>query len=175
MPQNDVVAHHFPVASFPIERADLDMAVLEVGPGATAGVHLPAIPVSFNDQVDGSRVLTVGFPSPEIAALSVDPQGSYLGAQFFLKSHANEGIVSAHYAAEGVQFYELNVGWHLGESGGPIVSLNDPLAAFSLMQHYRNIMSPHGVVAGPHRGRALSAIQQELTALGIGDACSARY
>ena len=46
-------------------------------------------------------------------------------------------------------------------------ALEDQPAVFTLMQHYRNIQSPHGVVAGPHRGCALSGVQQELTALGV--------
>src|SRR5439155_408059 len=61
--------------------------------------------------------------------------------------------------------YELNVGWHHGESGGPIFSL-EPLAAFAMMQSYRNIQSPHGVVAGPHMGRAMSVMTTALTAHG---------
>ena len=81
-------------------------------------------------------------------------------------NHANEGIVSAQYVVVGVRIYELNVGWHHGESGGPVVTLTDPPAAFSLMQYYRNIQSPHGTVAGPHCGRSLSAIQAELVGLG---------
>ena len=167
VPQNGGPAYHFPVVSFPIERQDLDVAVLEVGPCATPNMHIPAIPVSFARQADGNRVLTVGFPAPEIAAVKVDQQGNYQGGEFFLKSHANEGIISAQYDIGDIYLYELNVGWHHGESGGPIVALTDPPAAFSLMQHYRNIMSPHGIVAGPHRGHALSVIQQDLMALGI--------
>jgi len=167
VPQNGDDAFHFPIVSFPVERPDLDIAILEVGPCATAGVHVPAIPVSFGVQADGTRVVTLGFPAPEIAGINVDPQGNYLGGQFFLKSHANEGIVSAEYDIGGMQVYELNVGWHHGESGGPIVTLTDRPLAFSLMQHYRNVKSPHGVVAGPHRGCALSMLRQELTALGV--------
>lgn len=167
VPQNGDPAHHFPVISFLIERPDLDIAIFEVGPCPNAGVRLPAIPVSFARQADGNRVVTMGFPAPEIAGLNVDHQGNYLGGQFFLKSHANEGIVSAQYVVGGVRLYELNVGWHHGESGGPVVSLTDPPAAFSLMQHYRNIKSPHGMVAGPHRGCALAVIQQELTRLEV--------
>lgn len=167
VPQNGDLAYHFPIVSFPVERLDLDIAVLELGSCATQGVHIPAIPVSFAPQQDGGRVITIGFPAPQIAGISLDQQGNYLGGQFFLKSHANEGIVSAQYVIGGVQTYELNVGWHHGESGGPIVALTDPPAAFSLMQHYRNVESPHGILAGPHRGCALSAVLQELTALGV--------
>jgi hypothetical protein len=130
-------------------------------------VEIPALPVSFAPQPDGTRVVTLGFPAPEVAAISLDPQGHYLGGQLFLKSHANEGIVSAQYLLGGMQVYELNVGWHHGESGGPIVALGDPPAAFALMQHYRNVTTPHGVVAGPHRGCALSMVRRELTGLGI--------
>jgi hypothetical protein len=167
VPRNDNPAYHFPVISFPLEKPDCDMAVLEVGPCATAGQRIPSIPVSFSQQTDGSRVVTVGFPAPEISKLSLDHKGNYQGGQFFLKSHANEGIVSSQYILSGNLVYELNVGWHHGESGGPIVALTEPPAAFSLMQHYRNIKSPHGVVAGPHRGYALSMIQQDLTNLAI--------
>lgn len=166
VPRNGDSAYHFPIISFPLEKPDFDIAVLEVGPCATSGQRIPSIPVSFSQQGDGSRVVTVGFPAPEIVNISLDQQGNYQGGQFFLKSHANEGIVSAQYIIGDVLFYELNVGWHHGESGGPIVALTDPPVAFSLMQHYRNIKSPHGVVAGPHRGCALSVIQQELRNLG---------
>ena len=65
-----------------------------------------------------------------------------------------------------LQMYEFNVGWHHGESGGPVLRLHDPIAAFTVMQPYRNIESPHGVVAGPHRGYALSAIRQDIERLG---------
>jgi len=167
VPANGDLAYHFPVISFPLEKPDIDIAVLEVGPCATIGQYIPSIPVSFSQQVDGSRVVTVGFPAPEISKLSLDQQGEYQGGQFFLKSHANEGIVSSKYRIGGVLIYELNVGWHHGESGGPIVALTDPPVAFSLMQNYRNIKSPHGMVAGPHRGCALSMIQHELTNLGV--------
>jgi len=167
VPGNGDPAFHFPVVAFPLERADLDIAVLEIGPCATAGIHIPAIPVSFTPRAGGTRVITLGYPAPAITALNVDPQGNYGGGQFFLKSHANEGIVSADYTIGGVLVYELNVGWHHGESGGPIAALEDHPVVFSLMQHYRNIQSPHGTVAGPHRGCALAGVQQELTALGV--------
>jgi hypothetical protein len=167
VPHNGNVAHHFPVISFPVERADIDIAVLEIGAPATVGLHIPAIPVTFAPKSDGDRVVTVGFPAPEIISLNIGPVLTYQGGQFFLMSHANEGIVSAQYPHQiGGRLYELNVGWHHGESGGPIVCLDDSLAVFSLMQHYRNIQGPHGIVAGPHRGISLSAIQQDLLALG---------
>lgn len=158
----------FPVVAFPVERQDVDMAVLEIGPCSTAGIHLPAIPVSFAPQLDGTQVLTLGFPAPEIVGLNADPQGNFLGGQFFLKSHANEGIVAAQYVVPGNQrLYELNIGWHHGESGGPVATTADQPVAFSLMQQYRNIQSPNGVLPGPRRGFGLPAIQQELEGLGV--------
>ncbi len=166
VPGNGNPAFHFHVVGFPLERADLDLAVLEIGPCTTQGIHLPALPISFAAQPDGARVLTMGFPAPEVAGINVDAQGTYLGGQFFLKSHANEGIVSAQYPLGPMHVYEFNVGWHHGESGGPVVRLDDPVAVFTVMQQYRNITSPHGIVAGPHRGCSLSAIQHDISHLG---------
>jgi hypothetical protein len=34
----------FPVVAFPVERQDFDMAILEIGPCSTAGIHLPPYP-----------------------------------------------------------------------------------------------------------------------------------
>jgi Trypsin-like peptidase domain len=167
VPQNADPIYYFPVVSFPAERPRVDMAVLEIGPCSTQGVRIPAIPVSFADHVDGTRVVTAGFPAPETVRVNLDEQGNFLGGQFFLKSHANEGIISAQYPINGMHFYELNVGWHNGESGGPIVAFSDHPAAFSLMQHYRNVKAPIGTLAGPRRGIALASIQQDLTPLGV--------
>lgn len=158
----------FPIIGFPVERPDLDMAVLEVGPCQTPGIHLPALPVSFRPHADGTDVLTMGFPAPEVAELNAGPRGDFIGGQFFLKSHANTGIVAANYVlAIPVQVYELNVGWHHGESGGPIATTDEVPVAFSMMQQYRNVRSPHGTLAGPRRGVALSVIRTELEALGV--------
>jgi trypsin-like peptidase len=168
VPRNGGLAYHFPVIGFPLERADVDLAILEVGPSAIAGPQIPAAPVSFSPQPDGTRVITIGFPAPEIEGMTLDPHGNYMGGgQFFLKSHANEGIVAAQYDVGAHWLYELNVGWHHGESGGPIATAADHPAVFSLMQHYRQIQSPHGVLPGPRRGVALSAVQAELLALGV--------
>jgi len=169
VPGNGAPAYHFPITAFPIERPGLDLAVLEIGPCPTPDIHLPALPVSFQPFPDGTPVVTVGYPSPEIASIEVDPQLNYLGGQFFLKSHANEGIVAAQYDLDDQRMYELNVGWHHGESGGPIASAGSSPVAFSLMQHYRNVNSPHGVVAGPHRGFALGCVADELAALGVAE------
>jgi len=174
VPANDERAYHFPVISIPVQRPESDIAVLEIGPCASGDIRLPALPISFTPYGDGQRVLTVGFPSPEIHGLGVNADGEFVSGQFFLKSHANEGIVAAHYLMGELPFYELNVAWHNGESGGPIVGLGDSVPAFSLMQQYRNVQTPHGIVPGPRRGVALSRVRSELEALGIREAESAR-
>ena len=167
VPGNGSPFFYFPVIAFPIEDQNLDIAILEIGPCAKGNIHLPALPITFTPQIDGTRVVTVGFPSPEVKGISADAKGNFLGGQFFLKSHANEGIISAQYVIGSVQTYELNVGWHHGESGGPIVTISEKPTIFSLMQHYRSIQGPHGILPGPHVGRALSAIQQQLINLGV--------
>jgi len=163
VPDNGPVAYHAPVVAVPFEDPVIDMAILEVAPPAS--YRLSAVPVTFARPRDGSHVLTYGFPSPTIAAASVDQDGNWLGGNLLLKAHANEGIVAAQYDFGPHYSYELNVGWHHGESGGPIFSL-EPLAAFAMMQSYRNIQSPHGVVAGPHMGRSMSVMTTALTAHG---------
>jgi hypothetical protein len=82
-----------------------------------------------------------------------------------LKSHANEGIISGQFEINSQRIYELNVGWYQGESGGPIFSL-DPIAAFSIMQGYRNVNTQHGIVPGPHQGKNLSLIADSLSEFG---------
>lgn len=166
VPDNGDRAFHFPVTAVPLQRSDCDLAILELGKGATPGVSIPALPIKLTVPTDGSRVVTVGFPSPEVASLSIDPQGQYRGGSFFLKSHANEGILAAQYPATPFHLCEYNVEWHHGESGGPVVHLEEPLGVVSLMQHYRNIQGPHGILPGPRRGFALSAIEVELRNLG---------
>ena len=151
----------------PIQRADCDIAVLELGKGVDVKIPLPELPVRLSIPADGSRVLTVGFPSPGVAGLSIDPSGNFRSGSFFLKSHANEGILAAQYSAPPFHMCEFNVEWHHGESGGPVVQLDEPLCAVSLMQHYRNIEGPNGILAGPRRGFSLRAVENELRSLGI--------
>jgi hypothetical protein len=168
VPENGNPAFHFPVIATPLLREDLDIAVLELGPCVTDGIGLPSLMVTTRPQHDGTRVVTVGFPAPELHGLSMDPQGNYMGGNFFLKSHANEGIVAARYDLGALPVYELNVAWHHGESGGPIAVFTDEgAAAFSLMQQYRNVQSPHGILPGPHRGLSLAVIRDELVQLGV--------
>jgi hypothetical protein len=167
VPGNDREAFHFPVIGFPLEDPKSDMAVLEIGKPVRKGQKIPCLPVTFAQPADGSRVLTIGFPAPEISYANVSPAGEFLGGgQFFLKSHANEGIVSAHYNINGSRFYEFNVGWHHGESGGPVLTIDEEPAVFSIMQHYRNVKSPHGILAGPHRGISIEVIKDRLVELG---------
>jgi hypothetical protein len=166
VPGNGPKAFHFPVVGFHLEDQATDLAVFEVGPPPATGQHIPEVPVTFGRPADGEPVLTYGFPAPAIAGANLAPDGKFLGGgQFFLKGHANEGIVAAQYEVDTAWHYEFNIGWHHGESGGPIARL-EPCAVFAVMQHYRNIQSPHGVVAGPHVGRSLEVIQSTLTNLG---------
>lgn len=165
VPGNGPVAYHTPVIGFPLERPDVDMAVIEISPPNAFPVAIPSVPVTFDSSADGEKVLTYGFPAPEIVQAQVDAQGNWLGGNLFLKGHANEGIVAGQFETNNLVTYELNVGWHHGESGGPIVRL-ESCAAFSIMQRYRNITSPHGVVAGPHQGYSLAAIENDLMGLG---------
>jgi hypothetical protein len=134
VPGNGDPASHFPVTAFPVERPDLDIAVLEIGPCATAGIHIPAVLVSFAPRPNGARVVTVGFSAPEIVGLKVSAQADHGVGQFLLKSHADEGIVSATYSLGPTLVYEFNVGWRHGESGGSVAALADQPAVFTLMQ-----------------------------------------
>jgi hypothetical protein len=165
VPGNGEVAHHAPVVSFPIENLQTDMTILEIAAPTLPMPPIPAAAVTFGLQQDGERVLTYGFPAPNVAKANVDPNGNWMGGNFFLKAHANEGIVSSHYEMNGQLFYELNVGWHHGESGGPVFR-TDPVAGFAIMQQYRNIETPHGTIAGPRQGRSLIVIESELRNIG---------
>lgn len=168
VPGNGNPFYTFPVIGFPLERQDIDIAVLEIGPCSSAEIHLPPISVTFNPLDDGTQVLTTGFPAPEISGINMDANHNFQSGNFFLKSHANEGIISAQYVLNNnLPMYELNVGWHIGESGGPIATAVEQPVVFSLMQHYRTVQSPNGILPGPRRGISLSVIRQELEALGV--------
>lgn len=165
VPGNGLQAFECPIVNFPLEDPSNDLAVLEIGRFISQNQHLSAVPVTFAHPADGTPVLTLGFPSPQIANANVAPDGNYRGGQFFLKAHSNTGIVAAQYEAAGSWQFEFNVGWHHGESGGPITQL-EPLGVFAVMQSYRNIVTPHGIVAGPHMGRALEVIKPQLVLYG---------
>ena len=166
VPQNGPLGYHTRVTGFPLEDPAADMAVLEIARPVAPFPTLPALPLTFENQADGERVCTYGFPAPIISRANLDLGGHSLGGDLFLKGHANEGIVSGQFEMDGRLTYELNVGWYNGESGGPICR-PVPLAGFALMQQYRNIQTAHGVVPGPHQGRALTAIEPALRALGV--------
>lgn len=166
VPDNQEQAFQFPIQGFPLEDSTHDLAVLELGPCVDSARVIHAAPISFQSFPDGTRVVTCGFPAPEISDAKVDKEGGYHGGHFFLKAHTNEGILAAQYELPDIgRFFEFNVGWHHGESGGAVAVI-EPVAVISVMQHYRNIKSPHGVVPGPHRGIALSTLKDQLAGMG---------
>jgi len=171
VPGNKQKAYHFPVVGFPLEDSKTDIAVLELGDPKEKGQTIPPVPVSFSSAADGSRVLTIGFPSPKISGANVNPEGEFLGGgDFFLKSHVNEGVIAAQYELDGKLYYEFNVGWHHGESGGPVFRIDSEPAVISIMQDYRNVDTPHGIMPGPHRGIAIAAAKEPLLDLGASEA-----
>ncbi len=166
VPKNSDTAFYYPVKAFILERKDIDMAILELGTCSDPKQNLPAFPITFSTPPDGSKVITVGFPSPEVHAISADKHGNYKGGNFLLKSYANEGIVAAQYNLGKLPAIEFNVAWNNGESGGPIATQDDEPAIFSLMQHYRNVQTPHGIQPGPRRGLSLNLIKSDLKSIG---------
>lgn len=170
IPNNDNDAFYFPIKSFVLERKDIDMAILELGPCNDSNQHLKASPVTLSTPSDGTNVLTIGFPAPEVHGISADPNGNFKGGSFLLKSYANQGIVAAQYIlnAQGIKLpaIEFNIAWNHGESGGPVATQDDEPAIFSLMQHYRNVQSQHGIQAGPRRGLSLELIENDLKSVG---------
>ena len=167
-PGNGHTLHYWPVSGFRLEDAGRDLVLLDAPVPAARGIALPAIPVAIAPPQDGTRVLTYGCPAPGIASASLSDQGDLTGIQTILFTHANTGIVAAQYEASPLTdtLFEFSVGWHHGESGGPVLRLDPEVAAFAVMQHYRNIQGPHGTMAGPRRGLALAAIREELSAAG---------
>ncbi len=165
-PNNGATAYNREIVAVPYEDQALDMAIAEIAPRTPGQPAVTSSPVTFAPVLDGAPVLTYGFPAPAVGGATLGPGGRWLRGDIFLMSHANEGIVSSQYEFNGSLHYELNVGWHHGESGGPIFRAADPVAAFALMQGYRNIQSPYGTVAGPHLGRALRAAEPTLRSLG---------
>lgn len=165
VPNNGLSAYHTNVTGFVFENEEYDIAVIEISSIPSEVKVVPAVPVTFSVQDDGSRVLTYGFPSPIISNAMVDVRGNWVRGSIFLKGYANEGIIAGQYVLNGALAYELNVGWHHGESGGPIFKL-EPAAAFALMQTYRGIQSPNGVYPGPRRGFSMEIIKSVLMDIG---------
>ena len=164
-PANGPTLDSVSVTGYALEDASLDLAIVQVDVPASTAINIPPLPVTLKPQRDGTAVLTCGCPAPQVTGANVTSQGDLVGVQTFLMTHANEGIVAAQYIERGSLRYELNVGWHHGESGGPIFTL-DPVRAFAVMQDYRNIQTEHGIMAGPHRAFALGPIGDVLRKLG---------
>ncbi len=167
-PGNGRVLQHWPVAGFRLEDPVRDLVLFDAPVPAAGGFSVPAIPVALTPPPDGTRVVTYGCPAPAITRGSVTNRAEIGGIQTMLFTHANAGIVAAQYEASPRTdiLFEFSVGWHHGESGGPVLRLEPQVAAFAVMQHYRNIVGPHGTMAGPRRGIALAAIQSELAGAG---------
>ncbi len=167
-PGNGHVLQHWPVAGFRLEDPVRDLALFDAPVPAGGGFAVPAIPIALAPPPDGTSVLTYGCPAPAVTRGSVTNRGDITAIQTVLFTHASTGIVAAQYEGSPRTdvLFEFSVGWHHGESGGPVLRLEPEVAAFAVMQHYRNIEGPHGTMAGPRRGIALAAIQSELAAAG---------
>ncbi len=171
VPDNQKRAFHTQVLEVVLEEPEYDLAVLRIDP-AGFSEKIGALPVSFDDVEDGTQVVTCGFPAPSVQKANITPEGVWVGGSMFLKSYVNTGIIAGQYLLDGEDgtegkrpMYEFNVAWFQGESGGPICSV-DPVAALTVMQHYRNVQTPSGAQPGPRRGISLRVIRQQLEALG---------
>ena len=140
------------------------LVLLEAPVPADRKIEVPAIPITVTPPPDGTPVLTYGCPAPAIANATVSEEGNLTAIRTILFTHANTGIVAAQYRISPSKdlLFEFSVGWHHGESGGPVLRLEPDVAAFAVMQHYRNIQGPHGTMAGPRRGLALASIREDL-------------
>ena len=165
VPGNKGIAYPAPVTSFILEDAESDMAIIEIDSNANQNFSINNIPITVRPHQDGESILTIGFPEPVLESFEIDYGFNFISGAFFLKSHANEGIISAQYEMDNHFIYEFNTGWFPGESGGPIVSM-EPLAAFSIMQRFRDINTRHGVIPGPCLGRPLRLIENSLQQIG---------
>ncbi len=165
VPDNERRAYHYPVIDFPLELGDRDVAVLRLGNPSGEQAELSAATLAADGFRDGTSVVTCGFPSPEIGGAQFDQDLNFRRGDFFLKSHASTGIIAAQYEVPEGPYFEFNVGWHHGESGGPVV-VADSGEVISLMKGYRNIETPHGVVQGPNIGPELRDLSVRLEQLG---------
>ena len=167
-PGNGRALQHWPVTKFLLEDAARDLTLFEAPVPEGGGFTVPSIPIALTAPPDGTRVLTYGCPAPLVAGGTVTKTGDLAGIQTVLFTHANTGIVAAQYEMTPRRevLFEFSVGWHHGESGGPVLQLEPRVAAIAIMQHYRNIQGPHGAMAGPRRGIALAAIETELAGVG---------
>lgn len=165
VPDNGDPAYHVPVVSYPLEDPLSDMAIIEIDANVNPDFAIENVPITLRQHHDGESIFTIGFPEPVLGNFNFDQNFNWLGGDLFLKSHANEGIISAQYNMDNQHYHELNIGWYPGESGGPIISL-EPLAVFSIMQSYRKINTNHGIIPGPHLGRSLRLIENSLRSIG---------
>ena len=167
-PDNDTQLLHFPVIGFPLEDAQRDLAVLEIGPCVNGNKRLLALPLAMREVPDGMSVLAVGYPASPVFELEVDAEGNYVKGSSVLKSHVNTGIVAACFPdMHGNATFEFTFGWLPGEMGGPVVRLGVPRALFAVMKDFRPIRTPDGsVIPGPYQGISLKPIEAELRKLG---------
>ena len=165
-PENGNKLLRLPVVRFHLEDSKSDYCVFEVDQESATEIGIPAIPIDSGDIDDGVPAFTLGYPQAVVRSGSF-AHGRVANIQTVLFSHANEGIVAAHYRMTGLDFVELNIGWYLGESGGPVM-LQDPPRVIAIMQRYRNIDTPHGVVPGPHGGFRATVIEKKVAALAAG-------
>lgn len=167
-PGNGPALRFWPVTGFVLEDQQRDLAIITAPIPGGSGFAVPPIAIAATIPPDGADVLTYGCPSPIVAQASVSPAGDLTSIISPLFTHANKGILAAQYAAGlGTEkILEFNVGWHIGESGGPVLRTDPTVAAISVMQHYRNIQGPNGIMAGPRRGWALHHIITQLQAAG---------
>jgi hypothetical protein len=167
-PGNGRALFHWPVSGFLLEDTARDLVLLDAPVPAERRIDVPAIPIAITAPRDGTPVLTYGCPAPGIAGATVSEQGNLTAIRTILFTHANTGIVSAQYKISPSTdlLFEFSVGWHHGESGGPVLRLEPEVAAFAVMQHYRNIQGPNGTMAGPRRGLALASIREALRRAG---------
>lgn len=165
-PENGNKLLRLPVVGFHLEDSKSDYCVFEVDQQSATEIGIPAIPIYSGDVDDGAPAFTFGYPQAAVRSGSF-ANGRLTNIQTVLFSHANEGILAAHYRIRGLDFVELNIGWYLGESGGPVM-LQDPPRVIAIMQRYRNIDTPHGVVPGPHGGFRATVIEKKVAALAAG-------
>ncbi|MBA7688014.1 hypothetical protein ES703_96488 [subsurface metagenome] len=163
-PENGPKLERTPVVAFTFEDQACDYAILEINRQEGATLVFDALTIYTGQVEDGTKVLTYGYPSPKVSRAGINKQGQLIGINTVLLSHGNEGIVASQYAQGQYHMYELNVGWHHGESGGPILILNPP-RVLAIMQRYKNISTPHGTVAGPHLGVSIEAISSQIANL----------
>jgi hypothetical protein len=162
---DNLLAFHCPVIGVPLEHAAHDLAILELGKPVDPRFSLEPLAVSLDLVPEGTEVITYGFPAPVVKGANLSPTGDFLGGgNFFLKGHANTGIVSAQYDLHGAMNYAFNVDWVHGESGGIVCDLANT-RLFTIMQSYRTIATPTGVMAGPRMGRGFQGIAVELREL----------